>query len=71
MSVVGPRPMLKDFVELYSPEQARRLEVKPGMTGLAQISGRNELDYEERFKCDVWYVDNQILLLKLCLKQFQ
>lgn len=58
MSVVGPRPMLKEFLELYSPEQARRLEVRPGMTGLAQISGRNELDYEERFKCDVWYVDN-------------
>jgi len=58
MSVVGPRPMLKEFVELYSPEQARRLEVKPGMTGLAQISGRNELEYEERFKCDVWYVDH-------------
>lgn len=57
MSVVGPRPMLKEFVELYSPEQARRLEVRPGMTGLAQVSGRNELDYEERFKCDVWYVD--------------
>lgn len=58
MSIVGPRPMLKEFVELYSPEQARRLEVRPGMTGLAQVSGRNELDYEERFKCDVWYVDN-------------
>ena len=58
MSIVGPRPMLKEFVALYSPEQARRLEVRPGMTGLAQISGRNDLDYEERFKCDVWYVDN-------------
>lgn len=63
MSVVGPRPMLKEFVELYSPEQARRLEVRPGMTGLAQISGRNDLDYEERFKCDVWYVDNQSTLV--------
>ena len=58
MSIVGPRPMLKEFVELYSPEQARRLDVHPGMTGLAQVSGRNELDYEERFKCDVWYVDH-------------
>ncbi|TCM64373.1 lipopolysaccharide/colanic/teichoic acid biosynthesis glycosyltransferase [Acinetobacter calcoaceticus] len=63
MSVVGPRPMLKEFVELYSPEQARRLEVRPGMTGLAQISGRNDLDYEERFKCDVWYVDNHSVMV--------
>lgn len=63
MSVVGPRPMLKEFVELYSPEQARRLEVRPGMTGLAQISGRNDLDYEERFKCDVWYVDHHSVVV--------
>lgn len=63
MSIVGPRPMLKEFVELYSPEQARRLEVRPGMTGLAQVSGRNELDYEERFKCDVWYVDHHNTLV--------
>ena len=63
MSIVGPRPMLKEFVELYSPEQARRLEVKPGMTGLAQVSGRNELDYEERLKCDVWYVDHHNTLV--------
>ena len=70
MSVVGPRPMLKEFVELYSPEQARRLEVRPGMTGLAQVSGRNELDYEERFKCDVWYVDNHSIAVdfKIMLK---
>lgn len=63
MSIVGPRPMLKEFVKLYSPEQARRLEVRPGMTGLAQVSGRNELDYEERFKYDVWYVDNHNVLI--------
>ncbi|WP_180046482.1 sugar transferase [Acinetobacter sp. YH12117] len=70
MSIVGPRPMLKEFLELYSPEQARRLEVRPGMTGLAQISGRNELDYEERFKCDVWYVDNHNIFVdfKIMLK---
>lgn len=70
MSIVGPRPMLKEFVKLYSPEQARRLEVRPGMTGLAQVSGRNELDYEERFKCDVWYVDNHNVLIdfKIMLK---
>ncbi|SNQ30105.1 sugar transferase [Acinetobacter apis] len=63
MSVVGPRPMLKEFVSLYSEEQARRLHVRPGMTGLAQISGRNELDYEERFRLDVWYVDHRNLLI--------
>ena len=68
MSIVGPRPMLKEFVELYSPEQARRLEVRTGMTGLAQISGRNELDYEERFKCDVWYVDNHNILVDFKIK---
>lgn len=70
MSIVGPRPMLKEFVELYSPEQARRLEVCPGMTGLAQVSGRNELDYEDRFKCDVWYVDHHNIFLdfKIMLK---
>lgn len=63
MSVVGPRPMLKEFINLYSKEQARRLNVRPGMTGLAQISGRNELDYEERFRLDVWYVDHRNLLI--------
>ena len=63
MSIVGPRPMLKDFIQHYTPEQARRLEVKPGMTGLAQISGRNELDYEKRFELDVWYVDHHNILV--------
>lgn len=58
MSIVGPRPMLKEFVALYSDEQKRRLEVRPGITGMAQINGRNELEYEDRFKYDVWYVDN-------------
>lgn len=58
MSIVGPGPML-----IYSPEQACRLDVHPGMTGLAQVSGRNELDYNERFKCDVWYVDNHSVLI--------
>ena len=62
MSIVGPRPMLKDFVALYSPEQARRLEVKPGMTGLAQVSGRNNLDWEEKFKLDIEYVANVTFL---------
>lgn len=72
MSIVGPRPMLKEFVELYSKEQIRRLEVKPGMTGLAQVSGRNELDYEKRFKYDVWYVDhrNAILDFKIMVRTF-
>ena len=72
MSIVGPRPMLKEFVELYSKEQIRRLEVKPGMTGLAQVSGRNELDYEKRFKYDVWYVDhrNSILDFKIMIRTF-
>ncbi|WP_269915182.1 sugar transferase [Acinetobacter sp. HY1485] len=65
MSIVGPRPMLKEFIQHYTPEQARRLEVKPGMTGLAQISGRNELDYEKRFELDVWYVDHHNIFIDL------
>lgn len=65
MSVVGPRPMLKEFVAHYTPEQARRLNVRPGMTGLAQINGRNSLDYETRFKLDVWYVEHYNLFLDL------
>lgn len=58
MSAVGPRPLLMEYLPLYTPEQARRHEVKPGMAGPVIISGRNLLDWEEKFKFDVWYVDN-------------
>lgn len=65
MSLVGPRPLLMRYLERYTPEQARRHEVKPGITGLAQINGRNALSWEDKFKFDVWYVDHQSLLLDL------
>jgi len=65
MSLVGPRPLLMQYLERYTPEQARRHEVKPGITGWAQINGRNAITWEEKFKLDVWYVDNQSLLLDL------
>lgn len=58
MSIVGPRPQMKDFLEHYTPHQMRRHEVKPGMTGLAQVSGRNNLSWEEKFDLDVAYVEN-------------
>ena len=58
MSVVGPRPLLMDYLPLYSPEQMRRHDVHPGLTGWAQINGRNAIDWQERFKLDVWYVDH-------------
>ena len=60
MSIVGPRPLLVEYLDLYSPDQARRHEVKPGVTGWAQIHGRRTLDsdWEEKFRLDVWYVDN-------------
>lgn len=58
MSLVGPRPLLMQYLERYSPEQARRHEVLPGMTGWAQINGRNALTWEEKFNLDVWYVDH-------------
>jgi len=65
MSIVGPRPLLIKYLDRYTPEQARRHEVKPGITGLAQINGRNALSWEERFKLDVWYVDRWSLWLDL------
>lgn len=58
MSFVGPRPLLMEYLPLYSPEQARRHAVMPGLTGWAQVNGRNAIDWETRFKMDVWYVDN-------------
>lgn len=65
MSLVGPRPLLMEYLPLYSTEQYRRHEVRPGITGWAQINGRNALHWEERFKLDVWYVDNQSFWLDL------
>jgi len=65
MSLVGPRPLLMEYLPLYSPEQYRRHEVRPGVTGWAQINGRNALSWEEKFKLDVWYVDNQSFWLDL------
>jgi len=63
MSLVGPRPLLMQYLDRYTPEQARRHEVKPGITGWAQINGRNAITWEEKFKLDVWYVDNWSLSL--------
>lgn len=65
MSLVGPRPLLMQYLELYSPEQMRRHEVLPGITGWAQINGRNALTWEDKFQLDVWYVDNWSLLLDI------
>lgn len=65
MSLVGPRPLLMEYLPLYSPEQYRRHEVRPGVTGWAQINGRNALSWEEKFNLDVWYVDNRSLWLDL------
>ncbi len=65
MSLVGPRPLLMEYLPLYSPEQARRHEVRPGITGWAQVNGRNAMSWEERFKLDVWYVDHRSLWLDL------
>ncbi|WP_390346331.1 sugar transferase [Variovorax boronicumulans] len=65
MSLVGPRPLLMDYLPLYSAEQSRRHEVRPGITGWAQINGRNALSWDEKFKLDVWYVDNHSLWLDI------
>lgn len=65
MSIVGPRPLLMQYLSRYTPEQARRHEVRPGITGWAQVNGRNNVKFSERLKMDVWYVDNQSLLLDL------
>jgi lipopolysaccharide/colanic/teichoic acid biosynthesis glycosyltransferase len=65
MSVVGPRPLLMRYVPRYSPFQARRMEVKPGVTGWAQVNGRNLLTWEEKFALDVWYVDHRSFLLDM------
>jgi lipopolysaccharide/colanic/teichoic acid biosynthesis glycosyltransferase len=63
MSLVGPRPLLMEYLPLYSPEQARRHEVRPGVTGWAQVNGRNALSWDEKFALDVWYVDNRSIWL--------
>lgn len=65
MSIVGPRPLLMEYLPLYSPEQARRHEVRPGITGWAQVNGRNAIGWDEKFALDVWYVDNQTLWLDI------
>jgi lipopolysaccharide/colanic/teichoic acid biosynthesis glycosyltransferase len=65
MSLVGPRPLLMEYLPLYSAEQARRHEVRPGITGWAQVNGRNALSWPEKFALDVWYLDNRSLLLDI------
>lgn len=65
MSLVGPRPLLMEYLDRYTSEQARRHNVKPGITGWAQVNGRNAISWEEKFKLDVWYVDNQSMWLDI------
>lgn len=65
MSLVGPRPLLMEYLPLYSPEQARRHAVRPGITGWAQVNGRNAISWEDKFALDVWYVDNHSLWLDI------
>ena len=73
MSVVGPRPLLMEYLPLYNKEQAKRHDVRPGMTGHAQVNGRNAISWEQKFKLDTWYVENQstVLDLKIMLKTVQ
>ena len=73
MSVVGPRPLLMEYLPLYNEEQAKRHNVRPGMTGHAQVNGRNAISWEEKFKLDTWYVENQSIWLdfKIMLKTVQ
>ena len=65
MSLIGPRPLLPEYLPLYSPEQSRRHEVRPGITGWAQVNGRNVISWTKRFELDVWYVDNMSFLLDI------
>ena len=65
MSLVGPRPLLIDYLPLYSAEQVRRHEIRPGITGWAQVNGRNAISWNEKFEMDVWYVDNQSFSLDI------
>ena len=65
MSLVGPRPLLVEYLPLYSPRQSRRHEIKPGITGWAQVNGRNAISWNEKFELDLWYVDNQSFLLDI------
>lgn len=65
MSLVGPRPLLPEYLDRYTPEQARRHEVRPGITGWAQVNGRNALSWDERLALDVWYVDNRSFMLDM------
>ncbi len=70
MSIVGPRPLLMEYLPLYNEEQAKRHQVRPGMTGYAQVNGRNAISWDEKFKLDTWYVENQSIWLdfKIMLK---
>lgn len=65
MSLVGPRPLLMEYLSLYSPEQARRHDMRPGVTGWAQVNGRNALSWNEKFALDIWYIDNWSMMLDL------